>query len=243
MSVEPRSPATVEKRTNTGVRLPASAKMRRARELRERLVALEVAVRGRAARVHDALRNALVVEVRDLLAQDEVLEQRGPAQRRPSASSGCRRSSTPWFVVSARARGSTRTRSSGPLPGLMPACAGLPAFADALGSDSVLAPTAGSIGSTLCPACGSAEALPYSLGFAALNGNASATISVASSFAAARPRPAPERRDGPLTVLRAEVFVWASAPRPPCRLLTGWAAGVPAFGPALYPFWPCALFP
>jgi hypothetical protein len=27
VSVEPRSPATVEKRTNTGVRLPASAKI------------------------------------------------------------------------------------------------------------------------------------------------------------------------------------------------------------------------
>jgi hypothetical protein len=40
----------------------------------------EVAVRGRAARMHDALGNALVVEVRDLLAQDEVFEQRRPAQ-------------------------------------------------------------------------------------------------------------------------------------------------------------------
>jgi hypothetical protein len=29
--------------------------------------------------VHDALRDALVVEVRDLLAQDEILEQRGAA--------------------------------------------------------------------------------------------------------------------------------------------------------------------
>ena len=42
--------------------------------------ALEEAVRRRAARVHDALGNALVVEVRDLLAQDEILEQRRAAE-------------------------------------------------------------------------------------------------------------------------------------------------------------------
>jgi hypothetical protein len=46
----------------------------------QRLVALEEAVRARAARVHDALGNALVVEVRDLLAQDEVFQQRRAAQ-------------------------------------------------------------------------------------------------------------------------------------------------------------------
>ena len=43
-------------------------------------VALEVAVRSRAAGVDDALGNPLVVEMRDLLAQDEVFEQRRPAQ-------------------------------------------------------------------------------------------------------------------------------------------------------------------
>ena len=37
---------------------------------------LEVAVRRRAARVDDALGNPLVIEVGDLLAEDEVLEQR-----------------------------------------------------------------------------------------------------------------------------------------------------------------------
>ena len=42
---------------------------------RQLLVALEVAVRRGTPRVDDALRNALVVEVGDLLAQDEVLEQ------------------------------------------------------------------------------------------------------------------------------------------------------------------------
>ena len=33
--------------------------------------------------MHDALGNALVIEVGDLLAEDEVLEQRRPAQRPP----------------------------------------------------------------------------------------------------------------------------------------------------------------
>ena len=37
-------------------------------------------MRARAARVNDALRDPLVIEVRDLLAQDEVFEQRGTAQ-------------------------------------------------------------------------------------------------------------------------------------------------------------------
>ena len=49
----------------------------------ERLRQLEEAVRRRAARVDDALRDALVVEVVDLLAKDEVLEQRRAARRRP----------------------------------------------------------------------------------------------------------------------------------------------------------------
>ena len=46
---------------------------------RHRLVDLEVAVGGRAARMHHALGNPLVIEVGDLLAEDEVLEQRRPA--------------------------------------------------------------------------------------------------------------------------------------------------------------------
>ena len=48
-------------------------------ELRHRLVDLEVAMRGRAARMDHALRDALVVEMRDLLAQDEILQQRRSA--------------------------------------------------------------------------------------------------------------------------------------------------------------------
>ncbi|MNM70489.1 hypothetical protein D3C81_821180 [compost metagenome] len=49
----------------------------------ERLGQLEIAMGRRAARVDHALGNALVVEVRDLLAQVEVLEQRGAAQAEP----------------------------------------------------------------------------------------------------------------------------------------------------------------
>ena len=55
-------------------------KRRGHRELRDRLGALEVTVCRRAARVHHALGNALVVEVIDLFAQHEVFEQRGAAQ-------------------------------------------------------------------------------------------------------------------------------------------------------------------
>ena len=58
------------------------AEERGARELGDRLRALEEAVRGRAARMHDPLGDALVVEVGDLLAKDEVLEQRRAAQAR-----------------------------------------------------------------------------------------------------------------------------------------------------------------
>jgi len=50
-------------------------------EFGQRFGQLEVAVCGRAAGMHDALGNALMVEVRDLLAQDEVFEQRGAAWR------------------------------------------------------------------------------------------------------------------------------------------------------------------
>ncbi len=41
---------------------------------------LEIAVRRRAARMHDALGNALMVEMGDLLAQDEILQQRRAAR-------------------------------------------------------------------------------------------------------------------------------------------------------------------
>jgi len=48
--------------------------------VRHRHAALESAVRRGAARMHDPLGNPLVVEVRDLLAEDEVLPQGRAAQ-------------------------------------------------------------------------------------------------------------------------------------------------------------------
>ena len=61
----------------------------------ERLVVLEVAVRAEAARVDDPLRDALVVEVEDLLPEVEVLEQRRTALAEPQACSGRRRRAVP----------------------------------------------------------------------------------------------------------------------------------------------------
>ena len=61
-------------------------------------------MRTRAARVHDALGDALVVEVRDLLAQDEVFERLGP--RTPAFSeSRLFEIGMPWFDVSRRPAG------------------------------------------------------------------------------------------------------------------------------------------
>ncbi|MCW0414557.1 hypothetical protein NB689_000311 [Xanthomonas sacchari] len=48
--------------------------------LGQRLGQFEVAMCGAAARVHDAFGNALVIEVGDLFAQDEVFQQRRPAR-------------------------------------------------------------------------------------------------------------------------------------------------------------------
>src|SRR5688500_13437487 len=50
------------------------------RQIGQRLVALEKTMRPRAARMNYALGNTLVIKVRDLVAQDEVFEQRWPAQ-------------------------------------------------------------------------------------------------------------------------------------------------------------------
>ena len=55
---------------------------RGARQLRHRLVRLKKSVRRRSARMDDALGDALVIEVRDLLAEDEVFEQARPARAR-----------------------------------------------------------------------------------------------------------------------------------------------------------------
>ena len=53
---------------------------RRARVTRQWLITLEESVRAGASRVNDPLGNPLVIEVRDLLAQDEIFEQRRSAQ-------------------------------------------------------------------------------------------------------------------------------------------------------------------
>ena len=53
---------------------------RRRANLGHRAMALEIAVRPRAARVDDALGDPLVIEVGDLLTEDEVLQQRRPTQ-------------------------------------------------------------------------------------------------------------------------------------------------------------------
>ncbi len=60
-------------------------KKRRARVLGHGLVYAERAMGRRTSGVHDALGDALVIEVRDLLAQDEVLQQRRSARRRLEA--------------------------------------------------------------------------------------------------------------------------------------------------------------
>ena len=67
-------------------------------QLGERLVDLEAAVGAGAARVDDALRDALVVEVGDLLAEVEVLEQRGAALARLERVLVVV-DRQPWFVV------------------------------------------------------------------------------------------------------------------------------------------------
>ena len=52
-------------------------------------------MRAEAACMHDALGDAFVIEVEDLFAEVEVLEQGRTARGRPSASSGRRRPARP----------------------------------------------------------------------------------------------------------------------------------------------------
>jgi hypothetical protein len=49
--------------------------------------------------MHDALGNALVIEVRDLLAQDEVLEQRRDRAAPAFSEFWLSAIGTPWLVV------------------------------------------------------------------------------------------------------------------------------------------------
>ena len=108
-------------------------------------------MRGRAAGVDDALGDALVVEVRDLLAEDEVLEQRRTAEARLQRVLVVR----DWDALIGREHApveSTRTRSSGPTVGFWPMFGPpLPTLSDPFSSVTVLAPTIGSAGLTDAP--------------------------------------------------------------------------------------------
>ena len=57
----------------------------------ERFGKFEVAIRAGAARMDDALGDALVIEVEDLLAKGEVLERASARARPRAANSGCPR--------------------------------------------------------------------------------------------------------------------------------------------------------
>jgi hypothetical protein len=84
VSAEPREPTTVENRTNTGSRTPFRiVEEAGLGDVGERLVDLEVAVGAGAAGVDDALGDALVVEVRDLLAEVEVFQAGWGRAHRP----------------------------------------------------------------------------------------------------------------------------------------------------------------
>ena len=98
VSAEPREPSTVENRTKTGVSCPSPGS-RRGVTVRRGAVALEDAVRAGPAGVDHPLRDALVVEVRDLLAEVEVLQQRRATLARPSASGRCRAAGRRCAVV------------------------------------------------------------------------------------------------------------------------------------------------
>ena len=93
-SNEPLLPATVENRTNAGVRSPAPLEDVGPGDVGQRLVGLEVSVCAVAAGVHHPLGDPLVVEVEDLLPEVEVLQQRRARARRRAACSGRRRRGT-----------------------------------------------------------------------------------------------------------------------------------------------------
>ena len=65
-----------------GRALARLGEQRRARQLALLLVAFEVAMGGRTARMHDALGDALMVEMRELFTQNKIFHQGGTAQAR-----------------------------------------------------------------------------------------------------------------------------------------------------------------
>src|ERR1044072_8225373 len=107
----------------------------------------------------------------------------------------------PKFVVRARPPESTRTRSSGSLPGLRPRRAWVPTLGDVASSLSVLAVTSWLGGSAVAPGGGTRAASPYSLPLLSLNGKAAGRSCVSVILRAAGSallRGGPLR--GPLTV-------------------------------------------
>ena len=160
-------------------------------------------MRARAARVHDALRNALVIEVRDLFAQDEVFEQRRTAQARLERILVVR----DGHALIGRERAIRRSRRArdraGRWTGLKLICGlPLPTFGEALVSVSVLPETRGCGGSTVWPAAGTRRLAE----FARLGGverKLRRDVFGAASFAVAASWMADTPDDGPLTVDRA----------------------------------------
>ena len=180
---------------------------RGARVLFERLVALEVAVRRRPSGVHDALGNPLVIEVGDLLAEDEVLEQRRPAQ------AGLERvlvvANGHALIGGQRPIGGVDAdpieRSDG-LVGADGRCLRCPPCPSRCISVTVLAVTSGSSGTSgLARFGGVAAAGSYSSGLLALKGKVDASSCVPASFAARSSEETGAEdlaAEGPLTVER-----------------------------------------
>ena len=84
VSTEPAPPATVEMRVNTGVFSPTSVSILAVVYFFNEVVELEESMHARRSRVNDTLGNALVIEMGDFLAQDEIFQQRGTARIGPS---------------------------------------------------------------------------------------------------------------------------------------------------------------
>ena len=77
---DPLLPATVEKRTNSGRLLACPLEQIGAREVGQRFVVLEIAMRAEAARMHYPLGNAFMIEMKNLLAKMEIFQRGRPAR-------------------------------------------------------------------------------------------------------------------------------------------------------------------
>jgi hypothetical protein len=154
--------------------------------------------------MHNPLRDALVIEVRDLLAKDEVLEQRRPAEARLQRVLVVRDGDALVGREHALCRIDTHAierTDGGILADVRTAAAG---FVDPFSSVTVLAPTIGSAGLTDAPLGGSSAASgSYSAALFGLKGNADATSCVPAAFSATTsPAPDASGSAGPLTVVR-----------------------------------------